>query len=497
MQKYKHLQLKFVIIILFICNVCFLQSYLPVASKVGRYKRIPLQNQKIKEKIEEKKRPSANWKRFEGKDYEKLLSKQNTIVLNLQTLLQLASDDNLSIEIESYSVKEAQAKLVGASAQFLPSVSFVQDINRRDGNIQLFSDQTIQVTQTSYQPRVLASFDVFQGGKVLFGWIAQKNLLDASNAQFNSQKQKSLTDVASSYTQLQRYREQLEAEFVRKEQASLNLEQRETALALGDDIKLSVLLARQELDKANAQIAALKASMYIESNKLNKLLNLPIETLILPAEKLEEKDVLDFTSTFEFNNLIVKAIQGNPSLKVNKEILKAYKAQEIQSIAPFLPKATISSSTGYIGPGYDDLVKNNNFALTVRYDALEHLGGSALANFLESKQLKNKSRAELLLKIKELEADINQLFLNVVSGKEVVKANQSVLDASKEAYRNAKERLDAEVGTPYELKVAQTDLSNARAVYYESLANYRIAEFNLMNKLGIVSIKSLVEGVKL
>ncbi|MDJ0625409.1 MAG: TolC family protein [Candidatus Caenarcaniphilales bacterium] len=434
---------------------------------------------------------------YRDSKYEDLLSKDSVLVLDLQTVLQMIIDKNLSIDIEEYNVRMARDKLLGSTAAFLPSVSLVQDISRRVGSIQLFGNETIGVRQTSFQPRVEASFNLFQGGNVLFGWIADKNSLASSKTNLTSIEQEQITAAGTSYFLIQRYQAELEGEFKRLDAAELNLKEREIALELGDDIKLSVLLAKQEVEEAKARVATLKGSFYSESARLNELLNLPANNLIMPVGKPEEQNIFNLDFPPSLRKLLSQASMTNPSINSQKYNVKSERAKQIQSVSAFLPVVSVQTSTGYIGPQYNDLVNNDTYSLTVQYDALQNLGGTAVANYLSAKHSKDRSVKELSRVVKQIEQQITQSYTEVISGKENYEANKSALDAAREAFRQAKARLEAEVGTPYEMKLAQSDLADARANFYESLVNFKVAQLDLLKDLGIVNIKNIVEGVTL
>lgn len=429
--------------------------------------------------------------------YEKILSKNDVLILDLRTVLEMTKDKNLSIEIQEYNVKEAKDRLIGRTGDFLPSISFINDVARRDGNIQLFGDTTIPVKQTSYQPRADSRFTLFQGGRVLFGWISSNNRLKSSKQDLGQTVQDSLTSSATTFFELQRFQTELETELKRLEQAELNLQQRKTALELGDDIKLSVLLAQQEVDQAKSRIATLKGNYYSLSAKLNELLNLPLTTLIVPLADSMDERIVKWSENPFLDKLISKAISNNPKLKSKQFEVKATRAEQVAAVSNFLPEAGVQSVNGFIGPDYSNLVLNNTYAFYARYDVLRNLGVTPLASYLEAKHIKEQTIKELELLVKQIEQQVSQSYLNVISGEEVLKSNSSALTASEEAYRQALARLKAEVGTPYELKVAQTDLAKARADYYQALVNFKVSQLQLINILGLSNVENIVEGIDL
>ncbi len=440
---------------------------------------------------------SVEWANVRDSSYEEALSKGTILVLDLATVLEMALDKNLDIEVQEYVIKKAKDNLIGSSSKFLPSVSFSQTLSRREGSIQLFGNQTIPISIKSVQPQIYSSFALFRGGKVLFGWLSSKKQLDAEKTNLDSTKQITLQQVAATYYGLQRFKAELESELVRFEQAELNLKERKIAKELGADIGLSVLLAQQEVDQTTARIEELKGSLYIESGKLNQLLNLPQDVLIIPATGIDENSLVAWKTHPDVLSLIAIAKSKSPELQSLKLYQDSARAQQLQSVSAFLPTLEISSVTAWVGPNFHNLSQFNQYMLVGQYDVLQNLGGAALSNYLLAKHSKDELGAQLQRNAKQLENSVNESYLRLDSGRRVFLANKSSLKYSEEAYKQAIARLKAEVGTPYEVKVSQTELERARANYFDSLVKYKVAQVNLIKVLGMATPQNLVKGVEL
>jgi outer membrane protein TolC len=433
----------------------------------------------------------------QDKNYEGLLSKQDTLVLDLGTALEMARDKNLNLEVQEYSIKEARDRLVGSSAEFLPSVSLIQNINQRDGNFQVFGNQVLPIRQKSVQPRIQSSFSVFQGGRVLFGLVSSNNLLKAEKEKLNDTEQAVLQNTAIAYFSVQRYAAELESELTRLKQAEQNLRERKIALDLGDDIKLSVLQAQQEVEESKARIATVKGQYYSESCKLNALLNLPTDVLVVPVGQVDENSILKWEQQPQLSYLIGMANKNRPDIHIQDYLIKSQRAKQYQTVSNFLPTVQVVSNLSLIGPSYSSLKPDEQLALVVQYDALKNLGGAGISSYLQAKHNKEKLQAELQQIIKDLESSLASLYLNVISGKENLTANSAALKASEESYRQASARLKEGVGTPFELTVAQTALERARANYYDAVVNNKVAQVNFLKGLGIINKKNLTEGIDL
>lgn len=434
----------------------------------------------------------------EDKAYEKYLSKEKTLIVSLKTTLQMALDQSLSLDLQQYSVQDAKDKLLKNTSEFLPSLSLIQTLSQRDGHFQIFGNQVIPIRQQSVYPRLTANIGLFEGGRVLFGWISGKNSLEAEKAYLEEAEQNILVQATNSYFALQRYSKELESEISRLNQAKQNLQDRKTALELGDDIRLSVTLAEQEVEEAKARIAILKGQFYAESSNLNQILNLSSNILIIPLNSSEEpKEIIANFPEIDLNRLINKAIQVRPDLKAREYAIKAQRAKQIQSVSAFLPNVQLVGNLGLVGPDYNSLYGDEQLALTMQYDILRNLGLGNFANYQQAKHNRERLEIELLQTIKELESNLAALYTAYLSGKENLEASQAALNSAEESHKQALIRLKEGIATPYELTIAQTSLERARSNYYSSEINYRLAQVNLLKGLGLINVQSLTEGVKL
>ncbi len=434
---------------------------------------------------------------IQDKNFENYLSKNKTLVLDLETVLQMALDKNLQIQIQDYSVQTARDRLVGSTAEFLPSISLSQVLLQRDGHIQIFGNQVIRVRQKSIQPRMQATFNLFEGGRVLFGWIASRNQLAAQKALLSDTQQEVLSNAANTYFSLQRFAAELESEITRLKQAEQNLKERQTALELGDDIRLSVLLADQEVQESRARISTLRGQFYTQSSNLNAQLNLPIDVLILPVGNVDESEIVRWQQNPSLEGLISNALNNRPDLQALKSNIKAQRALQTQSISQFLPSVQLGTQLGLIGPRYNTLYGDEQLFLTVQYDALRNLGGAAVSNYLQNKHIRQRLETEYDLNLKNLESRLANLYLAVITSRETLNANRAALNAAEESYRQARIRLKEGFGTPYEITVSQTGLERARANYFDAAINNKVAQVNLLRGLGMANTKNLVEGVEL
>ena len=432
--------------------------------------------------------------------YEQELSKNDTLFLSFEDALLKSLDQNLSIKIQEYSVNISKDNLLSSTADFLPSISLKNQYGRNEGST-VFGSNIIDTSSDFAKAYGEANFSFFQGGKVFFGYIASKNELNASKELLNSEKQKILAETAVSYLELLRLQKELESEMSRLKEAERNLQERNISLEAGLDIKLSVLLANQEVKEAEARIANLKGQFYSASANLNRLLNLPVNILIMPMGDLESKDIilgiLAEKSEYKLSKLVNTAVLNNPDIKSNKYFIDSLEARRKQSISGFLPVVSLYATHGNVGRNYADMLNSSQVALTVSYDILNNLGLSAVANYKKAKDTKEQELLKLSQVIKQIESLISQDYLNVISGQRQVEASKSAFESAQESYRFAKERLKEGVGTQYELTIAQTGLERARASFFDSLINYKSAQIKLIKDLGLASVENLTHGVSI
>ncbi len=432
------------------------------------------------------------------KSYEDKLSKNNILILDLETSLRKAVDQNLELKIKEYDVKKAKDNVIDSASGFLPSIQLITTFSQKDGYSQFFGDELMKIRQKSVQPYMNGSFGLFRGGRVLLGTIASTKILSAQKSNLNESQQETLRQTAQVYFSMQKYASELNSELARLKEAETNLHEREVSLKVGTEVKLSVLFAQQEVEEAKARIAGLRGSLYSESSNLNRLLNLSVENLILPAEFIsKDPEIVSFKEDSNLNSLVLKAINQRPSLKAQNELIKAQKMLEWQSLGAFLPVVEVNTSLGFVGPRRDELYPDEQASLIVKYDALEHLGGNSIANYLKNKHEKEQLMLELNNQIRSLENELESLLLKILANQESLKASELALEVAEESYRQAKIRLKEGLSTSTELTVAQTGLERARAAYFAALLEYKISQSNFLKSIGLITIDNLSKGIVL
>lgn len=425
-------------------------------------------------------------------------STQQVLLLDLKTALELASQDNLSIKYELLNNNIADAQHIEKISRFLPSIKLTHSIIDRNGNAQFFGDNTVPIRLNSKNFAVNVNFDLFQGGRVLFGYLASKENILAQEKELSKIQQDNLQEVANNYLAMQRYQSELNSELARLQTAELNLKEREIAVEVGKDIKLSILLAKQEVIESQARITKLKGDFYKSSSKLNNLLNIDSNKLIMPEAQSASNSVINTKlEDLILNNLIYQATNSNPSVQKELASLAKNKYLQKQSFAPFFPRVSISLEDSALGSEYNHLVNNKQGVLSINYELFEHLGGTTLANIKESRHRTQQQYINLQRQINNIKQEVTNSYIELISQSDQLKANKLALEVSQESQRFASERLKAGVGTQYELKISQSNLEDSRANYYDSLLNYQQAEISLIKNIGLLTVENIITGVNL
>jgi outer membrane protein TolC len=103
----------------------------------------------------------------------------------------------------------------------------------------------------------------------------------------------------------------------------------------------------------------------------------------------------------------------------------------------------------------------------------------------------NQNKAQLRASLENYEVlrqnvtkEVNQAYLNVKTGWELIRATKKALEASRENLRLAWGRYQAGVGTIIEFTDAQVQFSQADLNFVQALYNYRVYEAQLDKAIG-------------
>ncbi|WP_305573347.1 TolC family protein [Humidesulfovibrio sp.] len=385
----------------------------------------------------------------------------------------------------------ARAQLLGseydvnsAMADFLPKATasygvLNYDQQQKSGGVTT-SDQTVWSAQLNlHQP-------VFTGFQLLSTFQKAKLAKEQNEAKLTQTELALISAIQTNYLSHLKAKMDVKSAQDSVERLKSQLKVTQAFYDVGLKPKLDVLQA--EVDEANAEQDLLKAKNSLDTTraKLNSLLNLPLEA---PVEYVGELSYMPFS--MGLNDCLNRAYKARPDILIGvKSVGIAEKDQTIAG-SSFYPQ--VSADYNYYKKGDSPSVNESKY---LSNSAREYwtVGANASWTFFQwgSTYNKYKSGGENVNKMRaDLENtklgagfEVKQYLLNQREAADRIGVARKSVEASRESYRMALARYQAQVGTNTDVLDAQSKVSTSEASLSQALSDYQTALSNLYVAMG-------------
>lgn len=412
--------------------------------------------------------------------------------IDLPTVIRLVDENSPTVGFARARVREAQARLRSAELQWIPNFAVGAAYMRIDGQTQnstglvfglsrgnLFAGGgptlTVDTADAIYRPLVerrATASEVFRTRATQLG--AE---LDAVSAYL---------DLAQAYAVLAINAETL-AQAEAMHVAAGNAREAKLDRTAGD-----VQRARTEVLLRQAERADLEARIGVASARLGRLLLLPANVKLVPADAVVAPlTLVDPNSSLD--GLVALAVANRPDLASQREaIAAAWQRVRRQERGPLLPKVTVSNQTGGFGGGLNGDLQNfsSRNALNVQvYWELKNLGFGNRADADERRAQLDQARYQLTDAHARAVAEIVESAQQAAAKYEALELAEKAVKEATELYRITKEGtfnvVDAKnlFDALRPLQAIQV-LNQSRQLYLNAVVEFNRAQYRLLTQLG-------------
>jgi len=447
--------------------------------------------------------------------YELEASGEKTI--SLRQALLTAVDQNLDIGIANTKISSQKWTYLGSLGKFLPTptMGYYTGYAKGDLNFPLFGSSaqngsSSQVgnnnsTQGSTQgSRINSAFniatagfayDAYQGGKVVFTALQNRNLLRAQRAESKATFSDSLLQTAQNYYNLVLSEALLQVRIraveTSVEQLRINSELAQNGLATN----LDVLQSKTQLSRDRQALIDQQVARRTAAITLADTLNMQLGEDLAPAVRILRKVRLVSTD-LKTGDLLRLAIDHRPELKQYEELRKAAKKAIIVATSPLQPTARLQGNIIGLGPHISSMETIYTLFFSVNWK-LNNLGTYDLSNVQSSRY---QARQRLLEANKELVTVLDQVRTSLLnslrSEKNIYETIDEVRSATEEL-RLAQLRFENGLGTNIDIINAQRDLTTAQIDHAQAIINFNIAQVQLVHDIGLTSVDTLTSATPL
>jgi outer membrane protein len=411
--------------------------------------------------------------------------------LTLKQAIGIALRKHPSIKQARETVASARYNIGVARAGYLPQVNFVSNYyygnafsstSRRPltaatgGNISSVSSNA----ETNYY------FYQFQANQLLYDFGKTPGLIDESRANFGQARQDYAgtrqTVVLDARTAYFGYLAAQRAQKVQEETVRQNqelLRQAQGFYKVGLKAKIDVTKAEANLLQAEANLIQAKNNVQLAQVTLMNALGLKS----WPYTKVE--DVLEVrTQPRSLEALQAEALERRPEIVKNRFQQKFNEAGIQVARAGYFPTFTSTAAYGWqsVNQPFANLPSNWYVGAAMTFPLFQGLATAYSVNQNKA-QLRAAIENRQVLR-QNVVKEVDQAYLNVKTGWELIRATKKALEAARENLRLAWGRYQAGVGTIIEFTDAQVQFSQADLNFVQALYNYRVYEAQLDKATG-------------
>lgn len=430
---------------------------------------------------------------------ENVPSLDDTLQLNLPTVLSMVGGQHPAVGLAQWRVQQAYAELDQAKALWLPSIRAGFSFHRHDGNYQASNGDIVDVNRNSFQyglgvgatgagttplPGVVARFHMADAifrpkvarntasaqthaaaavvnEQLMSAAIAYLSLLDAhQDARIVVETRDSTTDLFK-----------LTSDFaVAGKGLQADADRMGTELAL---VENRVVAAREQIEVAEAQLVqAISARAGAAVLPLDPVV-LPIELVSLQTDK---------------SSLIGTGLANRPELKESQALVAAAcREHQRQKFAPFVPSVLLGFSTNGFGGGLGNNLDNVND----RYDfdalmswELRNLGVGERAARRDANARVQQAKFAKIQVMDQVAREVAEAHAQVRNRSERITITQRAIQMAEDSYQRNLSRIRDGQGLPLEALQSLQALEDARRAYLRAVVEHNQAQFRLQWSLG-------------
>jgi outer membrane protein len=411
--------------------------------------------------------------------------------LTLQEAVGIALREHPSIKQSKENVASARYNIGVARAGYLPQVNFVSNYYYGNafstaGRRPLTAATGGNISSISSGPESNYYFYQFQANQLLYDFGKTPGLIDESRATYGQTRQDYAstrqTVVLDARTAYFGYLAAQRAQKVQEETVRQNqdlLRQAQGFYKVGLKAKIDVTKAEANLLAAEANLIQAKNNVKLAQVTLMNALGLKT----WPYTKVE--DVLEVrTQPQSLEALQTEALQRRPEIVKNRYQQKFSEAGIQVARAGYFPTFTSTAAYGWqsLDQPFANLPSNWYVGAAMTFPLFQGLATAYSVNQNKAQLRATIENREVLRQnaIKE----VDQAYLNVKTGWELIRATKKALEAARENLRLAWGRYQAGVGTIIEFTDAQVQFSQADLNFVQALYNYRVYEAQLDKATG-------------
>ncbi|UJX41864.1 TolC family protein [Desulfovibrio sp. JY] len=387
----------------------------------------------------------------------------------------------------SYTFQRTDAESIGTTSQSLPGNQIINSMAGTSLSTTRTTHSRQGYWQNLYQLQLTVTQPLFTGFKLLSTY--QKAALNKAYSAANID-----------YTELSLIKSVQQA-FLSLLQARANVQSNKDSVArlesqykvaqayydVGLKPRLDVLQAESDLAAAEQTLLSSQNTVLVQTAQLNSLLNLPLNQ---QTNYVGELTYLPFTMSIE--DCLNTAYKQRPDLYMGvKSVQMAEKDVKIAA-SPLYPQIQAQYTYTKQGNSADLSLRDMSGSTTPEASAVGVSAtlqawdwGSTFFGMQSARETVKKLQADLAKLRLDVGYQVKTFYLNIQDAAKRISVARTAVEASKEGFRMAIARYQAQVGTSVDVLTAQSSLTTAETNLTQALTDYQSALADIYVAMGM------------
>lgn len=394
-------------------------------------------------------------------------------ILNLQQCIDIAIENNPTIQSSLFNTKIFQSKIGQAKSAYFPQINADTSYNRTNSSI---TNKALDFSRNDFSAGISMNQLIYDFGKTPASVDVNKLNHQATVEDLRNKMREITFDVKQYYYLVLLNKSSIE---VFKESIKLYEQQLKQVNGLyknGFKSKIDVITAEVNLN--NAKLDLIRAQNELEKTfaTLNNAMGVSnnISEYIIEG-KLEYRDY-----SIDLDEVVNEAYQLRPDLKSINLSRDSAKKSKIYAQREYFPTLSGNSSFGARGAFPIDPSWSVGGIITI--PVFNGLLTHNKVNEAKATVMKRESESETLKQ--NIYLEIKKIYLNFKETKEKIPLTELIVKQAEERLKLAQKRYEIGVGNIIELKDAEIQLINSKLSYLDTLYQYNLTIFNLEKSIG-------------
>jgi len=412
--------------------------------------------------------------------------------LSLEESLKIGLENSRALKISRSKVVSAEAKVKEFSSQLFPKLSLSANYTRLSEVPPFEVNVPLSPVPIRIQDAILNNYGIklsiqqplFTGFRLSSLKSAAELNKEAFNIEFTKEENETALNIQNTFWNY--YKAKQVVKLIGENLKSLEDHLRDTKSFLANGLATKNDLLKLEVQYSNVRLMKLENenNLKIVRASFNKALgfNLAAQTEIIT------KEIQADLTQYNYDELLSEAMSKREELKALQFRIGASEENVSAANAGLYPSVYLTAGYNYsrpnqrIMPSKDEFKDTWDVSVVMNWDLWNWGYTASQASQAEQQLIQNQTSYELLKE--NVELDVYQSYLRVISEFDKVDLNRKIVEQANESYRIIKEKYNEQLATSTDLIDAEVSLLDAKTKLTNAMVDFQLAKVKLEKAVG-------------